>query len=127
LESHGAQLLPYQVTNNSVKFNVPIATQFILDRHGLWGHVLNKDHVQLAATVDGGSLSWNVTQVSAGVKVVDPRAIEPVSAMPLFGNSGYDKVQSKYHCYPLYVVIAKDMPRIIKTYIGLTFLSSLTT
>lgn len=121
LESHGAQLLPYQVTNNSVKFNVPIATQFILDRHGLWGHVLNKDHVQLAATVDGGSLSWNVTQVSAGVKVVDPRAIEPVSAMPLFGNSGYDKVQSKYHCYPLYVVIAKDNKDLYRTHLSQFF------
>lgn len=94
LESHGAELLPYHVTNNSVKFDVCIATQFILDRHGLWCHVLDKDHVQLAATVDGGSLSWNVTQVSAGVKLVDPRSIEPTTGTPLFGVSGFDKVQS---------------------------------
>jgi len=104
LESHGAELLLYHVTNNSVKFDVCIATQFILDRHGLWHHVLDKDHVQLAATVNGGSLPWNVTEASAGVKLVDPRSIEPITGTPLFGISGFDKFKSKYHCYPLYAL-----------------------
>jgi len=80
--------------------------------------VINKQQVQLAATVDGGDLSWNVTQVSAGLKIVDPQAIEPVSGRPLFGNTGYDKVQSKFHCYPLYVIIGKDKKDLYKTHLS---------
>jgi len=121
LESHGAELLPFTVSDNAVKFDVRTATQFILNSHGLWNKVLNKEHVQLAATVDGGDLSWNITQVSAGLKMVDPRALDPINGTPLFGNTGYDKVQSKHHCYPLYVIIGKDNKELYKTHLSKFF------
>jgi hypothetical protein len=121
LEAHASEMLPYSVTENSVKFDVTAATKFILSRYGLWDLVINKDAVKLASTVDGGDLSWNVTQVSAGLKVIDSRAIEPISGRLLFGDSGHDKVQSKYHCYPLYVVIDKDTKWLYKTHLSKFF------
>ena len=54
LESFGKDLLPFTLTANSVKFDIQTAVQFLLEKHGLWGHVLADQHVLLAATVDGG-------------------------------------------------------------------------
>ncbi len=119
METHGAELLPYTVPENAVKFDVAATMKFILRSHGLWDSVLNKWQVKLAAAIDGGDLSWNVTQVSARLSMIDSRAIEPIRGGLLFGDSGHDKVQSKYNCYPLYIV----KQRIIRTYIRLTFLS----
>jgi hypothetical protein len=51
--------------------------------------MLNQERVLLAATVDGGDLAWNITQVSAGVKIVDHRAINPVTGKLLFGHTGH--------------------------------------
>ena len=118
LESYGKELLPFILTANSVKFDVSRAIQFLLEKHGLWGHVLNDEHVLLAATVDGGDLAWNITQVSAGIKMIDRRAINPVSGSLLFGNSGHNKIQSRFNCYPLHVVIAKDNKELYKTHLA---------
>jgi hypothetical protein len=49
-----------------------------------------------------------LSQVSAGLKNAD-RAINPLTSQLLFGDSGYDRVQSVYACYPLHVHIAKDI------------------
>jgi hypothetical protein len=72
VENHGAYLLPYHVTYNAVKFDVKTSMHLFLNSHGLGNHVLNKQQVQLAATVDGVNLLWNVTQVSGGLKIVEP-------------------------------------------------------
>ncbi len=56
--------------------------------------MLNREPVLFAATLDRGDLAWKVTQVSAGIKMVDHRAINPVSGTLLLGDSGYNKVQS---------------------------------
>lgn len=121
LEDYSRDLLPYELTENSVKFDVQTAVQFILQRHGLWEGVLNKEKVTFAATVDGGELAWKITQVSAGIKMVDPRAVDLVSGTFLFGNSGYDKVQSKHHCYPLYIIIAKDNKQLYQNHLAQFF------
>ncbi len=53
-------------------------------------------------------MAWQLTQVSAGIKICDERAINPLTGQRLFRESGYDKVQSRYVRFPLYVHIAKD-------------------
>ncbi len=63
------------------------------------------DEVFMAATCDCADLAWNLSQVSAGLKNAD-RAINPLTSQLLFGDSGYDRVQSAYACYPLHVHIA---------------------
>jgi uncharacterized protein CbrC (UPF0167 family) len=118
LETFGQNILPYQIFSNSVKFNVERAVQFLLERHGLWQAVLSEERVLLAATVDGGELSWNLSHVSAGVKIVDPNAKDPVSNELLFGESGHDRVQSKFHCYPLHIIIAKDNKQLYQSHLS---------
>lgn len=56
--------------------------------------------------------------MSAGVKIVDPNAKDPVSNELLFGESGHDRVQSKFHCYPLHIIIAKDNKQLYQSHLS---------
>jgi hypothetical protein len=58
--------------------------------------------------VDGGQLAWKLTQISAGIKIVDERSIDPRTGELLFGATGDENVQSSNHCFPLEVCISKD-------------------
>lgn len=108
LEQHAEQFLPYQLTSNSVSFEVRPAVKFILERFGLWRCVEEEDIVTVAATVDGGDLAWKLTQVSGGIKICDEKAVNPLTGEKLFGECGTKLVQSRYACFPLQVHIAKD-------------------
>jgi hypothetical protein len=79
-----------------------------MEKHGLWEYVIDSDTVTMAATVDGGALAWKLTHVSAGIKFCDERTINPLTGRLLFGPTGFDKLQSRNVCYPMYVIIAKD-------------------
>jgi hypothetical protein len=109
LEEYGATILPYQLTSNAVKFDIQPAVKFILERYGLWGYVENKESVIAAATVDGGELAWKLTQISAGIKICDPRAVDPITGELLFGESGHENVQSRSLCFPLQIHIEKTV------------------
>jgi hypothetical protein len=108
LEEHEAQFLPYTVTQNSVSFGVHHAVRFMLEKFGLWSYVEHEDLVTVAATVDGRDLAWKLTQVSGGIKICDPKAIDPLTGDKLFGECGTKLVQPRYVCFPLKVHIAKD-------------------
>jgi hypothetical protein len=108
LEAYAKTILPFELTTNSVKFNIPVAVKWLMEKHGLWEYVLDGDTVTMAATVDGGSLAWKLSHVSAGIKFCDERTINPLSGRLLFGDSGCDKLQSRNVCYPLHIHIAKD-------------------
>ncbi len=58
--------------------------------------------------MDRGELAWKLTQISAGIKICDPRAIDPLTGRLLFGESGDENLQSPSLCFPLHVHIAKD-------------------
>ena len=108
LETHAKTILPFELTTNSVKFNIPVAVKWLMEKHGLWNYVLSGDTVTMAATVDGGALAWKLSHVSAGIKFCDERTTDPLSGRLLFGDSGFEKIQSRNVCYPLHVHIAKD-------------------
>jgi hypothetical protein len=46
--------------------------------------------------------------ISAGVKIVDPCAIDPPTGELLFGEKGHTKVQSNTVCCPLHNYLVKD-------------------
>jgi hypothetical protein len=77
LEIYGKNFLPYDLTKTSVRFDIKKATTYLLKKFELWDHVKGHEKVLLAATVDGGQLAWKLTQISAGVKMVDERSINP--------------------------------------------------
>jgi len=71
--------------------------------------------------VDGADLAWGLTQVSAGIKVVDQNARNPLTGELLFGESGYDQIQSRNHCFPLHIFIAKDNKELYQTHLSSFF------
>ena len=79
-----------------------------MEWHGLWEHVSNNQEVMMSATVDGGELAWKLTQVSAGIKMVDPKTKDPLTGELMFGECGHKNVQSRNVCYPLHIFIVKD-------------------
>jgi len=109
------------LNDNSVKFDVKHAIKFLLEKHGLWERTLNNQLVTMSATIDGGDLAWGLTQVSAGVKIVDHKAKDPITGRLLFGASGHKKVQSRDNCYPLYIFIAKDNKELYQTHLSQFF------
>jgi hypothetical protein len=64
--------------------------------------------ISVEANVDRGELKWRLTQILAGIKNCDEKAINPLTDEGLLGATGYDKVQSRNVCFPLHVNIAKD-------------------
>jgi hypothetical protein len=56
--------------------------------------------VQLACTLDGADISKFVYHVTAGIKILDPSTIDPISHFPI-GLQGSKKIQSQDLCFPL--------------------------
>jgi hypothetical protein len=63
--------------------------------------------VNIAITLDGADLSRNYTHVTCGIKIVDPRAIDPRTGLPI-GVDGSTAIQSRHHCHAFKFVLAKD-------------------
>jgi hypothetical protein len=71
--------------------------------------------VEFSITLDGADLSRNISHVTAGVKINDPRAIDPVTGIPI-GCEDSTKVQSRELCFPFKVLIAKDTKTLYDNY-----------
>ncbi len=121
LESHAGQMIPYEITKNSIIFDIEVATKFLMERYGLWKYVEQNETALIAATVDGGQLAWKLTQISAGIKFFDERAIDPRTGKPLFGECGTKRVQSSDHFFPLQVHLAKDNKDFYNTHLSSFF------
>jgi hypothetical protein len=63
--------------------------------------------VQLACTLDGADISRFVSHVTAGIKILDPRAIDPMTNLPI-GLAGSKKVQSRDLCFPFKMILTRD-------------------
>jgi hypothetical protein len=71
--------------------------------------------VEFSITLDGADLSRNISHVTAGIKINDPRAIDPISGIPI-GMEDSRKLQSRELCYPCKVLIAKDSKTLYDNY-----------
>jgi hypothetical protein len=81
----------------------------------------NQPPVQFSITLDGADLSQNISHVTAGIKINDPRAVDPISGIPI-GMEDSTKVQSRELCFPLKVLIAKDTKELYHKYFADFFL-----
>ncbi len=75
----------------------------------------NQPPVEFSITLDGADLSRNISHVTAGIKINDPRAVDPISGIPI-GMEDSTKVQSRELCFPLKVLIAKDTKSLYHKY-----------
>ena len=94
---------------DGIQFNFKKLLWYILKLYKL-DKILNdpsEGPILLAITLDGADLSRNYTHVTCGIKIVDPRAIDPLSGLPI-GIQGSRAVQSRDLCHAFQIVLAKD-------------------
>jgi hypothetical protein len=75
---------------------------------------VNQLPVEFSITLDGADLSRNISHVTAGIKINDPRAIDPKTGIPV-GQDHSMPVQSRELCYPFKILIAKDTKELYNT------------
>jgi hypothetical protein len=90
-------------------FDFPKLLEFLLKLYKLDAahRDLTQPAVEFSITLDGADSSRNISHVTAGIKINDPRAIDPASGIPI-GCDNLRKVQSRELCWPFQIIIAKD-------------------
>jgi hypothetical protein len=97
-----AQLvIPFQEVSKMLVFLLEMFQLYHIDRDPL------QPPVQLACTLDGADISKFVSHVTAGIKILDPRAIDPISHLSI-GLEGSKKVQSRDLCFPFKMLLTRD-------------------
>jgi hypothetical protein len=102
---------------DGVEFDLPKMLAYLLRLYKLDAVALNPDEppVEFSITLDGADLSRNISHVTAGIKINDPRAIDPKSGIPI-GMDDSLRVQSRELCWPCKILIAKDTKELYSKY-----------
>ena len=86
-----------------------MAIRLLLDAYELTQYAVSVDPnvqpVMLCDTLDGARLTKYIGHVTSGIKMVDPRAIDPVTQLSLYISS---KIQSRDLCFAMMMACAKD-------------------
>ena len=94
-------------------FNLTIQTfDFLFKMFKLYIIAVTEWKVKISVTVDYADLSRNTQHVTAEIKILDPRAINPLTGIPL----GFEGVQSQEFCFPVKILLAKDTKCLYKTH-----------
>ena len=74
--------------------------------------VAEKDSVVVSITLDGAELCYGLCHLRAGIKVTDPRAVDPSDGAPLsYLSDGMGRVtstQSHNYCFVVKSMLGKD-------------------
>jgi hypothetical protein len=102
---------------DGVRFNLPKMLAYLLRLYKLDVVAANPDEppVEFSVTLDGADLSRNILQVTAGIKINDPKAIDPKSGIPI-GMDDSLRVLSRELCWPCKIHIAKDTKELYHKY-----------
>jgi hypothetical protein len=115
-----------ETTNGeSVEFNYAkamlcIAQAFHLDKVG------KVRSLSLASSIDGASLTKNLSMIAGGIKITDRGARCPLTKQPLLDNPITMKAQSRNLCIPLKIMMGRETKETFKEFASLfSFLDSL--
>ena len=111
------KICPYVVIDadgiDGIKFNYDKLLDFILKIFKLDQIATEKGLVKMAITLDGADLSRNIQHVTCGIKIVDPRAVNPLTGIPI----GLEGVQSRDYCFPFKILLTKDSKTLYQTHL----------
>ena len=123
VEEHASGVIPFNVVNvdgiDGFQFDYERVLLYLLQLFKLEDAArdINQPPVQISITLDGADLSRNVTHVTAGVKINDPRSIDPDSGLPI-GVQDSRKIQSRELCFPVKGLLAKDSKELYDNHFG---------
>ena len=95
-------------------FDLDVLMRLVLTGHGLdvaAQTTSKKTHqpVIVAYTLDGAQLTNTLGHVTAGIKIVDPRALDPLTGIPLHVSGKY---QSRDLCFPTQITFGRDCKKL---------------
>jgi hypothetical protein len=106
-KTYGLEIKETMSTHSpSFSFDFDIYVRLILDGYGLSKYAETGSKARpilLAHTMDGAQLTSMLGHVSAGIKIVDPRALDPVTGFPICSS-----YQSRDLCFPCQITFRKD-------------------
>ena len=73
---------------------------------------IEEGNVKIAITHDGADLSRNVQHITCGIEILDPRAINPITGIPI----GLEGKQSWDLCFPCNILLTRDLKTLYKTH-----------
>ena len=93
-------LCPYKLIENcngidSIEFEYSKLLKFLLKLFKLEQIARREGNVSISITLDGADLSRNIQHVTCGVKICDPRAVNPLTGILI----GLEGVQSRELCF----------------------------
>jgi hypothetical protein len=77
----------------------------------------NQLPVEFSITLGGADISRNLSHVTAGIKINDCGAIDPISGISISFQDSM-KLKSRELCYPVKILIAKDTKALYKDYVA---------
>jgi hypothetical protein len=123
VEEHESGIIPYDVVDvdgiYGFKFDYKQLLLYLLKLFKLEDAArdINQPPIQISITLDGADLSRNVTHVTAGVKINDPRSIDLDSGLPI-GVQDLRNIQSRALCFPVKSLQAKDSKELYDKHFG---------
>ena len=122
LNDHAQQIISFKHGTNNygeyIKFDpTEKLLCMLLDGFHLTNLAVLDGGVEIAIRLDGTKLSWNLSHVTAGIKIVDKRACDPITGAPLFvasDGSTNQSVQSREFCFSIKILLASDSKDLYK-------------
>jgi hypothetical protein len=115
VEEQAEKIIPYKLVDtpgmDGIEYDYLKMLRFALKIYDLEKIAVEEGGVALACTLDGADISANVTHVTAGLKILDHRAIDPVTKLPI-GIGKAVSVQSRDVCVPFKIILAKDSKKL---------------
>ena len=93
---------------DGVSFEYEPLLHYLLELYCLKEIAVNQGGVNLSMTLDAADLSRNLTHITAGIKITDPRAIDPMTGLPFGMTKREATVQSRDVCIPFKIVLHPD-------------------
>ena len=103
-----SKMCPYIIINENgidgIQFDYDKMLDFIVNMFKLDRIKSTTGGVRIAITLDGADLSRTVQHVTCGIKIVDSRAVNPITGIPI----GLEGVQSRENCFACKILLTKD-------------------
>ena len=116
VHEHMSKMCPYKLITedgiDGVAFEPTMMLDALLKLFKLYGIARTEGNVKLSSTLDGADLSRNIQHVTCRMKIVDPRAVNPCTGIPL----GLEGVQSRDFCFPIQILLTKDSKTLHQTH-----------
>lgn len=105
-------MCPFELTQTtkggeSVQFDFAKTTMCILRAFHL-DEIGKRRSLSIASSIDGASLSKNLSIIAGGIKIIDNAARCPLTSKPLLDNPTTMKAQSRNLCIPLKIMMGRE-------------------